>query len=217
MCGKCIIPRAEAFADDASSLDTPGGVGGPGGRGLPASAQPLTARVDGAAAHRFVTTLASPEWQGRRTLTPGFDRAADWAAARLREWRLQPAGESGTFFQTVPDGRAAVRLRLDHRHAGARRRRPRLLVQGRGVRRGPGVDAGHRRHRGGGLRRLRDLGARPRPRRVRRHRRDRQDRLRAARLAERRPARPHRLPAGPAGAVRPARDLGRASRPTRPR
>ena len=67
-----------------------------------ASAQPLKARVDGAAAHRYVTTLASPEWQGRRTLTPGFDLAADWAAARLREWNLQPAGESGTFFQTVP-------------------------------------------------------------------------------------------------------------------
>jgi hypothetical protein len=58
--------------------------------------------VDGAAAHRYVTTLASPEWQGRRTLTPGFDHAADWAAARLHEWHLQPAGESGTFFQTVP-------------------------------------------------------------------------------------------------------------------
>lgn len=66
------------------------------------SAQPVKARVDGTAAHRYVTTLASPEWQGRRTLTPGFDRAADWAAARLREWNLQPAGESGTFFQAVP-------------------------------------------------------------------------------------------------------------------
>jgi hypothetical protein len=67
-----------------------------------ASAQTIKARVDGEAAHRYVTTLASPEWQGRRTMTPGFDRAADWAAARLREWKLQPAGESGTFFQTVP-------------------------------------------------------------------------------------------------------------------
>ena len=67
-----------------------------------ASAQTITARVDGAAAHRYVTTLASPEWQGRRTMTPGFDHAADWAADRLREWRLQPAGDSGTFFQAVP-------------------------------------------------------------------------------------------------------------------
>jgi hypothetical protein len=66
------------------------------------SAQTITARVDGAAAHRAVTTLASPEWQGRRTMTPGFDHAADWAADRFREWRLQPAGESGTFFQPVP-------------------------------------------------------------------------------------------------------------------
>ncbi len=72
------------------------------GVAAPVPAQPLRARVDGAAAHRYVTTLASPDWQGRRTLTPGFDRAADWAAERLREWGLRPAGEAGTFFQTVP-------------------------------------------------------------------------------------------------------------------
>jgi hypothetical protein len=96
---KCIIPRAEVFAMKRWA----------GGLAVAwlflaavASAQTIAARVDGAAAHRYVTTLASPEWQGRRTMTPGFDHAADWAADRLREWKLQPAGDSGTFFQTVP-------------------------------------------------------------------------------------------------------------------
>jgi hypothetical protein len=102
MCGKCIIPLAEAnlmmrraWALLAASMIVIAVA-------RPASAQPLNARVDGASAHRYVTTMAAPGWEGRRTLTPGFDRAADWAAARLREWHLQPAGESGTFFQTVP-------------------------------------------------------------------------------------------------------------------
>jgi len=70
--------------------------------GTAAPAQTVKPRVDGAAIHGYVTTLASPDWQGRRTLTPGFDRAADWAAGRFREWGLQPAGDSGTFVQAVP-------------------------------------------------------------------------------------------------------------------
>jgi hypothetical protein len=67
-----------------------------------AAAQTVGARVDGRAAHGYVTTLAVPEWQGRRTLTPGFDRASEWAAARFAEWGLTPAGDGGTFFQAVP-------------------------------------------------------------------------------------------------------------------
>lgn len=67
-----------------------------------APAQPVTARPDGGAMHGYVRTLSSPDMLGRRTLTPGFDRAAAWAEARFREWRLMPAGENGTFIQPVP-------------------------------------------------------------------------------------------------------------------
>ncbi len=67
-----------------------------------APAQPVTARIDGSAVHRHVAALSSPDMQGRRTLTPGFDRAADWAEARFRDWGLKPAGDSGTFVQSVP-------------------------------------------------------------------------------------------------------------------
>jgi hypothetical protein len=99
MAEECIIRRAEEFVMNRQAwmpflaaivLATA------------ASAQTVNVRVDGSAIHHSVTTLASPDWQGRRTLTPGFDRAADWAAARLREWGLKPAGDSGTFFQAVP-------------------------------------------------------------------------------------------------------------------
>ena len=102
MRGKCIIPLTEALFMMRRAQAFLAVLAVVAAVALPAWAQPLKARVDGAAAHRYVTTMAAPEWEGRRTLTPGFDRAADWAAARLREWRLEPAGESGTFFQTVP-------------------------------------------------------------------------------------------------------------------
>ena len=102
MRGKCIIPTAEGFLMMRRAWALLAALVVVAAVTLPASAQPLNARVDGAAAHRYVTTMAAPEWEGRRTLTPGFDRAAEWAEARLREWRLLPAGESGTFFQTVP-------------------------------------------------------------------------------------------------------------------
>jgi hypothetical protein len=67
-----------------------------------AAAQQVQTQVDGRAIHAHVTTLASPEWQGRRTLTPGFDKAAEWAAARFREWGLKPSGDAGSYFQSVP-------------------------------------------------------------------------------------------------------------------
>ena len=67
-----------------------------------APAQPVSARADGGAMHGYVRALASPDMLGRRTLTPGFDRAAAWAEARFREWRLMPAGDNGTFIQPVP-------------------------------------------------------------------------------------------------------------------
>src|SRR5262245_25381239 len=48
----------------------------------------------------FVRTLASPAWEGRGIGTAGIDSAADWIAMRLRAAGLQPAGDSGGWFQT---------------------------------------------------------------------------------------------------------------------
>jgi Zn-dependent M28 family amino/carboxypeptidase len=63
------------------------------------------APVDDAAAGRTradVAALADDRMQGRRTGTPGFDRAADYVAGRMRVIGLQPAGDDGTYFQRVP-------------------------------------------------------------------------------------------------------------------
>lgn len=70
----------------------------------PAPASATTA-LDAAAANRIrddVAALADDRMQGRRTATPGFDRAADYVAGRMRALGLQPAGDDGTYFQRVP-------------------------------------------------------------------------------------------------------------------
>jgi hypothetical protein len=69
---------------------------------LPVFAESTKIRVDGSAIKGYVTYLASDASQGRRTLTPGYEKAAEWAAAKFKEWGLKPAGENGTYFQRVP-------------------------------------------------------------------------------------------------------------------
>ena len=69
---------------------------------LPVFAEPTKIKVDGSVIKGYITQLASDASQGRRTLTPGYERAAEWAAAKFKEWGLQPAGENGTYFQKVP-------------------------------------------------------------------------------------------------------------------
>lgn len=49
-----------------------------------------------------VRTLAADDMQGREAGTPGYDKAAEYVAKRMREVGLQPAGENGSYFQQVP-------------------------------------------------------------------------------------------------------------------
>lgn len=68
-----------------------------------------------------VRTLADDDMEGREAGTPGYDRAAEHVAERMRGIGLQPAGDDGTFFQAVPLLRAlrlAEGARLDIVHAG---------------------------------------------------------------------------------------------------
>jgi hypothetical protein len=45
--------------------------------------------------------LSAPEMQGRGTGQPGGERAAQFIAERYRQLGLKPAGEKGTYFQTI--------------------------------------------------------------------------------------------------------------------
>lgn len=49
-----------------------------------------------------VRYLADDKLEGRETGTRGYDLAAEYAAKRLRRIGLQPAGDDGSYFQTVP-------------------------------------------------------------------------------------------------------------------
>jgi len=57
--------------------------------------------VDGQRAKQYVRQLASDEFEGRKSATEGYRKAADWVADRFAEWGLEPAGEEGTYFQNV--------------------------------------------------------------------------------------------------------------------
>ena len=46
--------------------------------------------------------LANDGMEGRDTGSPAYQRAADLVAPRLRKAGLQPAGDSSSFFQSVP-------------------------------------------------------------------------------------------------------------------
>ena len=46
--------------------------------------------------------LASDAMEGRDTGSAAYQRAAEYVAKRFEAARLKPAGENGTYFQTVP-------------------------------------------------------------------------------------------------------------------
>ncbi|MBI4878800.1 MAG: M20/M25/M40 family metallo-hydrolase [Planctomycetes bacterium] len=49
----------------------------------------------------YAAALAADDMQGRKSGTEGYQRAAEWVAARFAEWGLVPAGEDGSYFQQV--------------------------------------------------------------------------------------------------------------------
>ncbi len=57
---------------------------------------------DAQRAMKDIRALASPEFEGRETGTPGADLAAQYIAGQMREIGLFPAGENDTFIQSVP-------------------------------------------------------------------------------------------------------------------
>jgi hypothetical protein len=51
----------------------------------------------------YVKELASPKYQGRLTGTAGYDGAAKWTEQLLKEWKIRPAGDGGTYEQRFPN------------------------------------------------------------------------------------------------------------------
>src|SRR5512140_3623591 len=66
------------------------------------SAGPTTIRVDGGVIKSYSAYMSSDDKEGRKSLTPGYEKVAEWAAGKFKEWGLKPAGDNGTFLQDVP-------------------------------------------------------------------------------------------------------------------
>ncbi|MFN3212214.1 MAG: M28 family metallopeptidase [Henriciella sp.] len=64
------------------------------------AATPLAADKENIRAH--ITYLASDALEGREAGTAGYDAAAAYAAAEMEKLGIAPAGDNGTYFQTVP-------------------------------------------------------------------------------------------------------------------
>lgn len=68
---------------------------------LPASAKQAMNLIDSEKIRATVKYLSADALEGRGTGQKGGDMAADWIAAQFKSYKLQPAGDNGTFFQNV--------------------------------------------------------------------------------------------------------------------
>ena len=62
-------------------------------------------RVDPARLNETVRILAGDDFEGRGPTTPGEERTVSWIAGQFQALGLEPAGDDGTWFQTVPINR----------------------------------------------------------------------------------------------------------------
>ena len=70
--------------------------------GLTATAQSPTApSISQQDLRTWLTYIASDALQGRQVYSEGLGLAATYIASYLEQWRVPPAGDNGTYFQTV--------------------------------------------------------------------------------------------------------------------
>lgn len=72
-----------------------------GGKSLPAAAQQAMNSIDAEKIRATVKYLSDDSLEGRGTGQKGGDKAADWIAAQFKSYGLVPAGDNGTYFQSV--------------------------------------------------------------------------------------------------------------------
>lgn len=70
---------------------------------------------------RIEKTLSSDDMEGRRTFTPGIDKAADFIAAEFKKSGIQPAGNEGYFqtFYMYKTGNLTGSLKINGQDVGA--------------------------------------------------------------------------------------------------
>jgi Zn-dependent M28 family amino/carboxypeptidase len=68
---------------------------------LTAEEQALAARINLQTIKDYTAALASKEMEGRGTMQPGGERAANWIAERFKELGLKPLGDKGSYLQKI--------------------------------------------------------------------------------------------------------------------
>lgn len=77
-------------------------------QGLPPDRKQGAAAVSLAHAKEWLGTLAGPEFEGRGTGQPGYEKAANYVAAHFAKLGLEARGENGSMFQHVPWGTTRI-------------------------------------------------------------------------------------------------------------
>jgi hypothetical protein len=72
---------------------------------VPILAQKTKVQVDGQKIFDIIEYMASDQFLGRKPNTPEFFKLQEWVVNQYKVWGLEPAGENGTFFQSVPISR----------------------------------------------------------------------------------------------------------------
>ena len=68
---------------------------------LSAEEQELAARINIQTIKDYTATLAAPDMEGRGTMQPGGDKAANWIADRFKALGLKPLGDKGSYLQKI--------------------------------------------------------------------------------------------------------------------
>lgn len=63
------------------------------------------ASITSADAREWLAYLAGPETEGRGTGQPGYQKAAEYMAAKFKQFGLKPGGDGDTYFQNLPFSR----------------------------------------------------------------------------------------------------------------
>ncbi len=69
---------------------------------LPLFSQKLDIQVDGKRILNTISVMAADQQMGRKPNTPEFFKLQDWVVSQYQAWGMEPAGENGTFYQSVP-------------------------------------------------------------------------------------------------------------------
>jgi hypothetical protein len=68
---------------------------------LAAEEQELAAKINVQTIKDYTAALAAPEMEGRGTMQPGGDKAANWIADRFKSLGLKPLGDKGSYLQKI--------------------------------------------------------------------------------------------------------------------